>query len=61
MTMTRSGYRYPSCVVCQVALEKGIRDQVKTGRCYIRGVGDVCAYHFHLMQDSTKTEWEEEQ
>lgn len=51
MTWTRSGYRHPPCVACQIAVEMEIRDKVKTGRCYVRGVGDVCSYHFHVLTE----------
>jgi len=52
MTMTRDGYRYAPCVVCRVATEMGIRDEVQEGRCYIRGVGDVCSRHYHLLAEA---------
>lgn len=56
MGMTKNGYRYPPCFVCLVASEMGLRNQVKKGRCYIRGVGDVCSYHSRMMREAMKPE-----
>jgi len=49
MTWTKDGYRHPPCIVCKAAIEMGIRDKVQAGRCHIRGIGDVCAYHYHIL------------
>jgi hypothetical protein len=58
MVWTKNGYRYPPCVVCQVAVEMKIRDNVVAGRCRIRGIGDVCSFHFHMMHGAMKLEGE---
>ena len=52
MTMTRNGYRLPPCVVCKIARDNGLRSQVVDGRCRISNVGDVCGFHYHMIQDA---------
>lgn len=56
MTWTENGYRHAPCIVCQIATKMGIRDLVKAGRCHIRGIGDICSYHFHVLVEAFKDE-----
>jgi len=57
MTLTKKGgYRYAPCVVCRERAEAGLQEYVRAGRCHIRGVGDVCAPHFHMIQEARNGE-----
>jgi len=57
MTLTGAGgYRFAPCVVCKERAEAGLQRYVKPGRCYIRGVGDVCPQHFHMLQEARNGE-----
>ena len=52
MTQNKTGsYRFPPCVVCKEQADAGLQDAVRAGRCYIRGVGDLCSQHFHMIEE----------
>ena len=56
MTWTENGYRHAPCVACEVAVKLGLRNRVQNGRCHIRGVGDVCGSHYHILMEAFKNE-----
>ena len=56
MTWTKHGYRHPPCVTCKIAVEVGMRSTLKAGRCHIRGVGELCGFHYHMLVEAYNNE-----
>ena len=57
MTQNKTGsYRFPPCVVCKERADAGLQGAVRAGRCYIRGVGDLCSQHFHMIEGARSRE-----